>query len=82
MDFCRAQRQGIPVKEITDPNRRLCTLERLVSDDPNYTVRCRGCDSAFGRSRGYVEIMLVHQNIVTAFARMGGETLDMVANNR
>jgi propionyl-CoA carboxylase beta chain len=73
----------LPTKEVTDPVDRLSpALERLVPDDPNTPYDMKDVIRHLVDHGDMFEIMPNSaQNIVTAFARMGGETVGVVANN-
>jgi propionyl-CoA carboxylase beta chain len=85
MDFLPSSndKATLPVKEVTDPVDRLSpALERLVPDDPNTPYDMKDVIRHLVDHGDMFEIMPNSApNIVTAFARMGGETVGVVANN-
>jgi propionyl-CoA carboxylase beta chain len=85
MDFLPSSndKATLPFKEVTDPVDRLSpALERLVPDDPNTPYDMKDVIRHLVDHGDMFEIMPKSApNIVTAFARMGGETVGVVANN-
>jgi propionyl-CoA carboxylase beta chain len=85
MDFLPSSndKATLPVKEVTDPvDRQSPALERLVPDDPNTPYDMKDVIQHLVDHGDMFEIMPNSApNIVTAFARMGGETVGIVANN-
>lgn len=73
----------LPSKEITDPGDRLLpALDHLVPDDPNTPYDMRDVIRQVVDHGDLFEIMPDSaQNIVTAFARMEGETVGVIGNN-
>ena len=73
----------LPQKDITDPGDRLLpALEHLVPDDPNTPYDMKDVIRQVVDHGDLFEIMPDSaQNIVTAFARMEGETVGVIGNN-
>ena len=73
----------LPIKEVTDPPDRLVpAVERLVPDDPNTPYDMKDVIREVIDHGDMFEIMPdMAQNIVTAFARMEGRTVGVIANN-
>lgn len=73
----------MPIKETDDPPDRLVpALERLVPDDPNTSYNMKDVVRQVVDDGDIFEIMPnAAQNIVTAFARMDGQTVGVVGNN-
>jgi propionyl-CoA carboxylase beta chain len=85
MDFLPSSndKATLPMKKVTDPIDRLSpALERLVPDDPNTPYDMKDVIRHLVDHGDIFEIMPNYApNIITAFARMGGETVGIVANN-
>lgn len=75
--------KSLPVKPSTDlPNRLVPSLGRLVPDDPNTPYDMKTVIKEIVDHHEMLEIMPdMARNIVTAFARMEGHTVGVVANN-
>jgi len=73
----------LPVKVTEDPPDRLTpALERLVPDDPNTPYEMKDVIREVVDDGDIFEIMPdMAKNIVTAFARMEGHTVGVIANN-
>ena len=73
----------LPVKECYDPVDRLVpSLENLVPDDANMPYDMKDIIREVVDYGDMFEIMPDHaKNIVTAFARMNGQTVGIVGNN-
>ena len=73
----------LPSKGVTDPGDRLLpALEHLVPDDPNTPYDMRDVIRQVVDHGDLFEVMPDSaQNIVTAFARMEGETVGVIGNN-
>lgn len=73
----------LPVKEATDsPDRLVPEVARLVPDDPNTPYDMKYIIRQIVDHGDIFEIMPeMAQNIVTAFARMEGHTVGVIANN-
>lgn len=73
----------LPVKECTDPiDKKIPSLEYLVPDDANIPYDMKDIIRKVVDYGNMFEIMPDHaKNIVTAFARMNGQTVGVVGNN-
>jgi len=73
----------LPVKPVTDPVDRLVpALDRLVPYDPNSPYDMKDVIRQVVDHGDMFEIQpMMAQNIVTAFARMGGHTVGVIGNN-
>jgi len=78
-----SDRSTLPRKPATDPSDRLVpSLDLLVPDDPNVPYDMKDVIRELVDHRDLFEIMpLYAENIVTAFARMGGKTVGVIGNN-
>ena len=85
MDFLPSSndKSTLPVKDVTDPVDRLIpAADLLVPDDPNMPYDMKDIIRQTVDNGDIFEIMPgMAQNIVTTFARMGGETVGVVGKS-
>jgi propionyl-CoA carboxylase beta chain len=77
------EKESMPVKLATDPaDRKVEALDRLLPDDPFTPYDVKSLLRQIVDHGDLFEIMPnMAQNIVTAFARMEGQTVGVIANN-
>lgn len=82
MDFLPTSndKSTLPIKDVTDPTDRLIpSVDLLIPDDPNMPYDMKDVIRQTVDHQDMFEIMPDFAgNIVTAFARMGGETVGVI----